>query len=66
MEMKVSLNYDQKSDTLRVAYGAGQNSYGDDSVPGIVCMRDMDTDEITGFTVMHFLKSLTGQCAERV
>ena len=53
--VKATLDYDPQYDTLRIAYASGKNSYGDDSIPGLICLRDLDTDKITGVTVMHFL-----------
>ena len=50
------IDYDSRFDTLYVALGDKSNSYGDDSADDIILMRDMDTDEITGFTVLSFLR----------
>ena len=50
-------NYDAKFDVLHVSLGGdGRNSYGDDSECGLVFLRDMDTDELTGLTIMIFLR----------
>lgn len=51
----MKINYDHKYDTLYVAIADKTNSYGDDSTDGIILMRDMDTDVLTGFTIMRFL-----------
>ena len=50
------VDYDSRFDTLYVGLGDKTNSYGDDSSDDIIFMRDMTTDEITGFTVLSFLK----------
>ena len=50
------IDYDRHLDTLYVALGDKSNSYGDDSQNDIILMRDMETDEITGFTILNFFK----------
>ena len=52
----MKIDYDQRFDTLYVAIGDKTNSYGDDSSSGIILMRDMRTEAITGFTILSFLK----------
>ena len=52
----MNIDYDQRFDTLYVAIGDKTNSYGDDSSSGIILMRDMRTEAITGFTILSFLK----------
>lgn len=47
-------NYDGKFDVLYIALGDRSNSYGDDSERGLVYLRDIDTDELTGVTIMNF------------
>lgn len=53
---KVKVNYDNRFDTLYVAFSDGANSYGDDSEVGVIIMRDLNSDSITGFTLFHFMK----------
>ena len=53
---QISIDYDSRFDTLYVALGDKANSYGDDSQNDIIFMRDADTEAITGFTVLSFLK----------
>ena len=55
----MSVDYDSRFDTLYVGLGDKSNSYGDDEQDDIIFMRDMDTDEITGFTILSFLKKHT-------
>lgn len=50
------LNLDTKYDILYAAISDRSHSYGDESDDGVVTMRDMDTDEITGFTIFDFMK----------
>lgn len=52
----IKTDYDKKYDTLYVAFGDKSNSYGDDSLDDVILMRDIFTDEITGFTILSFLK----------
>lgn len=58
MSQKANLqyDYDTKYDVLYVALGDRNNSYGDDSENGIIYLKDIDTDELTGVTVMDFMK----------
>lgn len=58
MSQRASLqfDYDSKYDVLYVALGDRSNSYGDDSERGIIYLKDIDTDELTGVTVLDFLK----------
>lgn len=52
----MKINYDNRFDTLCVVLSDNSNSYGDDTLNNIILMRDMDTDEITGVTILSFLK----------
>lgn len=54
----INLNYDNKFDVLYLSFGMPKNSYGEDSIPYVVTLRDMDTDEITGYTIMEYKKLL--------
>lgn len=54
-------DYDSRHDTLYVAFAPKNNSYGDDSQAGIILMRDIETDDITGFTILSFLKKWKSQ-----
>ena len=53
MSQRASLqfDYDAKYDVLYVALGDR-----DDSEAGIIYLRDIDTDELTGVTVLDFMK----------
>ena len=50
------LNLDTKYDVLYVTIADRSHSYGDESDDGVVTMRDMTTDEITGFIIFDFMK----------
>lgn len=52
----MKLDYDNAHDTLYVALGDKANSYGDDSLGDVILMRDIETDDITGITILSFLK----------
>ena len=52
----MKINYDKHFDTLYVAVASNDNSYGDDSQNSIILLRDMDTEEITGITILSFMK----------
>lgn len=59
MMQPVRVDYDSRFDTLYVAVGDKSNSYGDEDLEGIILMRDMETDDITGFTVLSFFRKLS-------
>lgn len=46
--------YNSRFDVLYLMFSDGSNSYGDDSLYGAVVYRDIDTEEITGYTFTHF------------
>lgn len=58
-EGPITFDYDPKFDTLYASINGKDksHSYGDDRVPGLLVARDMDTDEITGFTIFRYIKS---------
>lgn len=43
--------YDDKFGVLYITFSDTSNSYGDEKLNGIVWLRDMDTEEITGLTI---------------
>ena len=49
-------DYDDKFDVLYVALGDRKNSYGDDSQDGVIYLKDIDTDKLTGITILDFCK----------
>lgn len=52
--------YDKKHDILYYTIMDKSNSYGDEEPDNIVLMRDIDTDILTGITIMNFLKMYIG------
>ena len=48
--------YEENNDILHYTEGDTSNSYGDEEPDNIVFMRDIDTDILTGITIMNFLK----------
>ena len=55
--IKPMFNYDAAHDTLYIGIDDRCNSYGDDSVPGVIVLRDISTDTITGVTILRFLRN---------
>nr|DAK83795.1 MAG TPA: Protein of unknown function (DUF2283) [Caudoviricetes sp.] len=53
-KMKSGFDYDPKFDVLYIALGDRSNSYGDDSDGNVIYLKDIDTDELTGITIMDF------------
>ena len=47
--------YDKRYDVLYYKLTESDNSYGDEDEDNIVIMKDIDTDEVTGITIMNFL-----------
>lgn len=58
----MKIDYDRRFDTLYAAVSSNLNSYGDDSSNGVVIMRNMDTDAVTGITILSFLKKYKSGC----
>lgn len=52
----IGFDYDKKFDVLHIALGDRSNSYGDDSDGNVIYLKDIDTDELTGITIMNFKK----------
>ena len=50
----IVFDYDKKFDVLYIALGDRSNSYGDDSDGDVIYLKDIDTDELTGITIMNF------------
>ena len=53
---KNKLRYNNKFDVLSVHYTDPSNSYGDEELDNIVMFKDLDTNELTGVTVLSFLE----------
>ena len=63
-ENVMRLKYDSTFDVLYCTVGDASNSYGDESFPDIIIMKDMDTEEVTGYTVMNFSKVMAEKGSE--
>lgn len=50
----LTVNHDQKNDVLYIGLGDRSNSYGDEIFSGIIALFDMDTEELTGITILDF------------
>ena len=55
----LKFNYDKKHDILYISIGNPVPSYGDEELEGIILRRDMVTDELTGITILDFMKRLS-------
>ena len=51
-------NYDNKNDILYISIGTSRPSYCDELEEGIVIRKDFNTNEITGVTILDFIKRL--------
>lgn len=54
----LNLNYDKKFDVLYISIGDPKQSYGEENTPGLVILKDIITNEITGVTIFDFKKRL--------
>lgn len=52
----LTVNWDKKHDVLYLKINDTKNSYGDETKDGVVILRDMCTDAITGITIFDFVK----------
>ena len=48
------IDYDAKFDVMYYICGDTSNSYGDEDVDNIVTLKDIDSDEVRGYTIMNF------------
>jgi len=53
---KLSYTYDRGNDILYLSFGAPRPSYCDDVSEGVLARYDMETDELTGYTIIDFRK----------
>lgn len=58
----MKINYDRRFDTLYVTMSNNLNSYGDETLGNVIVMRDMDTDAVTGITILSFLQKYKSGC----
>ena len=52
------VDYDSKFDVLYYNMSNTENSYGDEIDDNIVLLRDIDTDKITGITILGYKRAL--------
>lgn len=52
----LAINHDRKNDVLYIGIGDRSNSYGDEISSGIILLYDIDTEELTGVTILDFLQ----------
>lgn len=55
---KHKVDYDQKFDVLYYNISNTENSYGDEIGDNIILLRDIDTDKITGITILGYKRML--------
>lgn len=48
------IDYDCLNDVLNIKFADTSNSYGDEIQDGIVVLRDLDTEEVTGVTIFYY------------
>lgn len=50
--MKINFDFDENNNILYVSLADMSNSYGDENIDGVIIFRDIDTDKVTGVTIM--------------
>ena len=48
------ISYDSKFDVMYYSFGDTSNVSGDEDINNIVIMKDIDSDEVKGYTIMNF------------
>jgi uncharacterized protein YuzE len=54
----LKINYDNEFDIMYISLGDPKPSYGEEEIPGLILLKDINTDEITGITIFDFKKRL--------
>ena len=62
----LNLNLDIKNDILYIRFVDTSNSYGEEIENGLVVLRDMANDNITGITIFDFVKKYQENEVERL
>lgn len=52
----LNLDLDRKNDILYIKINDTSNSYGDEVENGVVILKDIEDDEVTGVTIFDFLQ----------
>jgi len=57
-EMKYTdfIRYDEDADVLYVSIGEPRKAVSDEIEDGILIRRDVETGEVVGFTILHYLR----------
>lgn len=53
----LTVNYDSENDVLYLGFRDRNNSYGNEMLPRVIALNDMDTEEIVGLTILDFEQS---------
>ena len=48
----IDVNYDKENGVLYLGFADQNNSYGAEETDNVILLRDIDTEEITGVTVL--------------
>lgn len=56
MKKQTKIHYDSEADVLYISFGEPRPSYSEDFEEGIYLRYDMETDELTGVTILDFAK----------
>jgi len=54
----LDISYDKENGVLYISFGAPRSSYCDAEIDDVFVMKDMLTDEYSGFTILDFSKRL--------
>ena len=49
-----TINYDEENDVFYFRLSDSKNVYGDESLPGVVIFRDLDTNKFVGATIFDY------------
>ncbi|MED0688006.1 MULTISPECIES: DUF2283 domain-containing protein [Anoxybacillus] len=56
MKEPVKIHYDEECDVLYISFGEPRPSYAEDFEDGVYIRYDMETDALTGVTILDFSK----------
>ncbi|HBC94325.1 MAG TPA: hypothetical protein DCZ10_15860 [Pelotomaculum sp.] len=58
---KLTLNYDKEHDVMYVSLGAPKPSYCDDDIEGVLIRRSLESNRLSGVTIMDFSRKTKEQ-----
>ncbi|OGO90296.1 MAG: hypothetical protein A2Y17_12045 [Clostridiales bacterium GWF2_38_85] len=58
MRNALQIDFDSRNDVLYIGFGNRRRSYDDEDDNGIITLKNMDSDIITGVTILDFKKKL--------